>query len=1280
MSTEERAAEIVGLCRERMDRGEPFEPDEVVRAHPDLAAALRRRFAALRNLDRAYAREESGPPAPAANALDGRLVGPYRLASQLGSGGMGTVYLATVEGRARGLEAGDRVAVKVVHPHLLAREGFFKRFLREAEIGRKLRHENVVRTLDADEVVDGGAHIHFFVMEYVEGQTLRSLLGELGRLPEELCRHVGREIAKALAAIHAAGAVHRDLKPDNVLITREHVVKVMDLGVARMTGEELRLSQTGAFVGSVRYAAPEQFYAGGAAIDGRADLYALGLTLYEFATGRHPFAEDDFHVVLRKQMTEVPRPAAELNPQLSPFFEELLAQLLQKDRERRFAGAAHVAQILEDGEKSAWWRERSKELRAETHRPLRRIRIPRETALYGRDAELAKLRALFDAAKSGDGGVVLVEGEAGIGKTRLVDEFVGLLRRDGEDLNFLFGGNAPGGAATASGAFTTAYREQFGDEGLEATLATYLAATPVLVPAFAALLRGEPPPEGKEPLTKDSLQTVFVHATRALAAERATIVLIDDLHFAPEEGRALFAALAMAVPGHRVLLVGTARPGIDEKWLAHLDRLEQTSRMPLARLSPKDLARLLVDAFRSERLAEELSFKIAAKSDGNPYFVFEILRGLRDGQFIAKQPDGTWATTRIIADIEVPSTVKDLIFARIASLPTEERNLLDVAACAGFEFDPVLVGEVVGLTRIPSLQRLAAIEKSHRLVRSAGRRFVFDHHQVAEVLYAVLPEMLREEYHAAIGAALEARHDAEEKDPKDLDGALCVDLAEHFLKGARGERAIRYLDAALTHLENGSLNDAAVRLADRALAAPGLVEGRARCELLLRQADRLDVVSRRDTQRMALDEAAHLADEDGDALLKARVHSALGWHLTVLSQPDHAIARLQQALGLARLAGDLRTEGAVEVRLGHAVSNQGRDDDAREHYERALSISREIGDRRDEVVATGNLGIAFLRQGRLDSAQEHLESSLALAREIGDRQGEACNTGNLGVLFHARRLFDVGRENLERGLSLVCRLGDRRMETIFTGELGVALFTQGRIEAALERIERQHALALELGHRQGEAGASVSLGVVLMTLGLLGPAREHLARGLALARTLGDQSILESSLVGLAELAMEEGRDIDAEGAFREALALRERAGGRVVASNARASLGSLLSRTGRAVEGRALLDEAIAAAREAGLPGTEAFAMAHVAALQGGDAATAADVLAAHGSRIELRETMEIRFLLWQATHDPAHLTEAKRLLDHLVAHAPPDCRESMLANVRLHREILEAATAAGL
>ncbi len=219
----------------------------------------------------------------------GQDLGPYRIESELGSGGMGKVYAAVVADRVPGMDVGTRVALKVVHPHLLETPGFFRRFLQEADLGASIQHDNVVRTYLADALAVEGTQHNFIVMEYVEGQTLRDLLVELDRVPEELCRHIGREIAKGLRAIHDAGVVHRDLKPENVLITEEHIVKVMDLGVARLQDEAVRLSRTGAFVGSLLYAAPEQFTSAAGDLDGRTDLHALGLLLYELACGQHPF-------------------------------------------------------------------------------------------------------------------------------------------------------------------------------------------------------------------------------------------------------------------------------------------------------------------------------------------------------------------------------------------------------------------------------------------------------------------------------------------------------------------------------------------------------------------------------------------------------------------------------------------------------------------------------------------------------------------------------------------------------------------------------------------------------------------------------------------------------------------------------------------------------------------------------------------------------------------------------------------------------------------------------
>jgi tetratricopeptide (TPR) repeat protein len=1131
--------------------------------------------------------------------MEGTTLGPYRIDRELGAGGMGKVYRATTTRKAAGLDVGATVALKVVHPHLLETDGFFKRFLREAEIGKSVVHENVVRTFDCDAVRSGGEDQHFLVMELVEGQTLRALLKELDRVPEELCRHIGREVAKGLAAIHAAGVVHRDMKPENVLITADHVVKVMDLGVARLNDEALRLSQTGAFVGSIHYAAPECFSNGGRSVDGRADLHALGLVLYELAGGTNPYLADDVPQILKRVLHEEPRRLGDINPQLSPFFEEVVHCLLAKKPDDRFADAAALLAVMDEGEKSAWWKARAKAIRSVTHQPLRRIRIPRETAVYGRENEITKLRALFEKAKAGEGQVVVIEGEAGIGKSRVVDELIGRLQRDGEDLNFLFGSYPPGGAATAAGAFSTAFREQFGADGASA----YLTQTPLLVPAFDALLSGDATPTGVEALTKDSLQTCFVHAMRGLAAERTTVLLIDDLHFATEDARSLFTSLAMAVPGHRVLLVGTTRPGIDEKWLAGLTRLPQTSQMALHRLGPKDLASLLKDSLRSETLALSLAGQIGEKSDGNPFFVFEIIRGLRDGQFLTQRDDGTWVSTRVIDDIKIPSSILDLVNARVADLSEEERDLLDVACCWGFEFDPLTVGEVLGLSRIPLLKRLGQIEREHRLVRASGRAYVFDHHQVQEALYGSLSELLREEYHAALANALESRATAADKDPATLDGALCVDLCEHFLKGAQGERALRYLEAAHAHLEKGYLNDAAIRLAERALAAPGLLAGVERAKALLRLCGGkgpLDRLGRRGRQEESAREVGRLAEAAGDDALRGQAAHALGVVFYSTSRLAEAETSYRRAQVIARAAGDRLAEAAAENGLGSVFYSQGRLDEAREHIERSLVLSRQIGNRLGEVKATGNLGTVFYAQGRLGSAREHYERHLAVSREIGNRQSEAIATMNLGNVFHSQGRLGAAREHIERSLSISREIGDRTGEVYALKNLGNTLYEQGESAAGEERLLAALTLCGEIGDR-------------------------HFAAATRLV-------------------------------------------------------LGSRYRESGREALARETLTKAGEAGSKIGSAGTETLTRCELALLPGGDWKDALSSFAANDERMEMEERIEARLLLWRAGGETSYLAEAKQLLAEMMSSWSEEDRASALANLRLYREIVAAAKAAGI
>lgn len=337
---------------ERLRSGEAVDYETYASAHPTLAEKIRELFPVLAMMEgtKPIRPKTVAPPAPDP-AIDGgdaeQHIGPYRVLREIGRGGMGRVYESLAAD-------GARVAIKTIHAHLVDRPGYLARFLREVEVGRRVSHPGLVETLGSGVSDADGLEVPYLVLEYIEGQNLRDLLDEVGPVSERLCRLIGRRLAEALGAVHAAGIVHRDVKPENVVITRDEIVKLMDLGVALLQEEAFRLSQTGEFVGSFLYAAPEQLR--GKTPDGRTDLYALGLLLYELATGRHAEATGDAKRPQGRNMRGPLSPPSTHAPELSPFFDRVVMRLLARDPDDRFADAAELCQVLANGEESGWWR------------------------------------------------------------------------------------------------------------------------------------------------------------------------------------------------------------------------------------------------------------------------------------------------------------------------------------------------------------------------------------------------------------------------------------------------------------------------------------------------------------------------------------------------------------------------------------------------------------------------------------------------------------------------------------------------------------------------------------------------------------------------------------------------------------------------------------------------------------------------------------------------------------------------------------------------------------
>jgi serine/threonine protein kinase len=294
---------------------------------------------------------EDDPSSIVGTVLDGQ----YKIETLLGKGGMGAVYLA------RHILLGDRVAIKILPQEVRTNAEWLRRFRREGQAARRFRHANAVTVYDLRTAADGNIYM---VMEYVEGHTLDAEIKKRGRFTPAEAFEILEPIMSVLNTAHAMGVVHRDLKPENIMIGKattggEPTIKLLDLGIAKMreiAGVEssgtTELTMAGQVLGTPYYMSPEQWGEpsrdGNLEIDGRADIYSLGLVVYEMITGRRPYSAATLHELRRDHVSVIPPPLIEKAPEVPPAFSDAIARAIAKDRVDRPATAGEFAAELRE--------------------------------------------------------------------------------------------------------------------------------------------------------------------------------------------------------------------------------------------------------------------------------------------------------------------------------------------------------------------------------------------------------------------------------------------------------------------------------------------------------------------------------------------------------------------------------------------------------------------------------------------------------------------------------------------------------------------------------------------------------------------------------------------------------------------------------------------------------------------------------------------------------------------------------------------------------------------
>ncbi|MGH2957753.1 MAG: protein kinase domain-containing protein, partial [Solirubrobacterales bacterium] len=599
--------------------------------------------------------------------------GRYRVQRFLGQGGRKRVYLARDP-------ASDReVAVALFDTEGVA-AAVQARAHREAEAMRKLGdHPHVVTVHDTGEQ-DGNP---FIVSEYMPGGDVESLLAaEGGRLEVTRAVEIAADVTRALEHAHSRGIIHRDLKPANVWLGEDGRARLGDFGLATTEGRS-RVSG-GALVGTVAYLPPEQ--ALGEASGPESDLYSLGGLLYEMLTGQPPFPGDDAVSIISQHLHTIPVPPSRHNPEVQEALDRVVLALLAKDADERPAGAAAAREQLLS----------ALEEKAPAEGAEEREENPLDSlaggVFVGRERELETMREAVDAALDGRGSLQLLLGEPGIGKTRAAEELATYARVNGARV--YWGRCREDEGAPAYWPWVQAIRSYVRDAdpvALAWQMGGGAAEVAQLVPEVAEKLDVEPAAVGESEEARfrlfDSVTSLLVAAAR----DRPLVLVLDDLHWADEPSLLLLRFAAREVGSSGLLIVGTYRDvelGRHHplaRVLGEISSAEGSGRIALRGLSVPAVERY-IEMTAGTDPPPGLAQAVQAQTDGNPFFVAEVVRLLAS--------EGRLAAVGSGAELEIPQGVREVVGRRLDRLSEETNQALRVAAVIGRDFEAELVARV----------------------------------------------------------------------------------------------------------------------------------------------------------------------------------------------------------------------------------------------------------------------------------------------------------------------------------------------------------------------------------------------------------------------------------------------------------------------------------------------------------------------------------------------------------------------------------------------------------
>lgn len=794
--------------------------------------------------------------------------------------------------------------------------------------------------------------------------------------------------------------------------------------------------------------------------------------------------------------------------------------------------------------------------------------------LVGRERELVRMEPLLQSVLASEGRILCLEGEAGVGKSRLAAEFAG--QAAGYGLQVIRGTCQGIMQGTAYFPWRQIFHALMGlDESveaekqtaqIEAILRQVFTDWQVRLPLLGDLVGLSIPDNSTTStfdarLRQEALFALAVELAQWFARRRSLLLLVEDVHWMDEASRGLTLALSRVIAQSPILLMLVQRPPTreDKPLFPGLDRLAYYHHLSLAELAPEGVAQLVAnrlsaagEACRVSALALSL---IQARAQGNPFFVEELVDALREtGKFACQ--DGVWTLAASLVDalreanclvrdasgewvvcsdaplevaIDIPDSVHGAVLARLDRLPELPKLSLRVASVIGRVFERDVLARA-NPTK-PGLQTLQAqlevLEKRDFARLEAPPPhvvYMFKHNVTQEVVYSTLLDAQQRELHRAVGMAQE-----------DLQPDAVEQLAHHFGRSDVRYKTLYYLDKAARRAQRQYANETALNYYGQALALEEFWEWRKG------QIEVLHVLGWREQEQAALRvlETMPNAPAFDVAFLWGRYFEATSDYV-------QAQAAIERALALSREQANRVNQADCLALLGLIARRQGDYERAKNCYQPALALFHEDAAYSPEEAAAfaqalNGLGIVCRQQGKLEEARALYQRALDLSRQSGNRRGEAEAMNSLGVTAFYRRNFADALSCYQQAFEIQRAIGDRVGEGATLINLATAARDLGDYGQAETHFSVALAIQQAIGNRWEQVNIWNGLGVMHQELGRLARARESLEQGLALSQEIGDEAGQAYILANLGGVARDMGEWDEAEKFLARGLELSQK-------------------------------------------------------------------------------------------------------------------------------------------